>query len=525
MAANVSRIVGFLAASMLGAAGAQAQECPAPLQVNAFQMIRNVENDTNLVLLDIGGTTQTFLLGTGSYSTMIGQTAADNLQLRTLPSPVKIMSTSGSSQKEAVIAQFTLGAMTSDETTFQIAPDTRAASGAFVADISRRKPAGLNIKSASKGNSNRVITNNSIFENNEADTSATVYQRAAYAPATDGIFGLDYLTLYDADLDFGSDLFQMYAPDHCAGADVFGKDAAVAAVPYILQDYALRIPIELDGRKFQALVDTSSPDSSLLVDTAKRIYGISPGSRETPAMKSRDGNPGAATFVHAFKALKIGNVTITDPRMMIVPYTTGFAVGDRPVVTGTLLQSQRGLASVPDVVIGMDILRGLRIHIAPKEAVVRIAKAGEPSPEQIDRMRRLYKQFTAQRLAALDRFIATHPGDTAFLNEACQGHARINTALEMAQTYCEQMLKVDPGDVVALEGRALALFQQARYPEALRAYDAVLSKRPWQASALLVRGYAKGRMGDQAGRQADIAAAKAANPAVEAQIRPFNISN
>ncbi len=53
-------------------------------------------------------------------------------------------------------------------------------------------------------------------------------------------------------------------------------------------------------------------------------------------------------------------------------------------------------------------------------------------------------------------------------------------------------------------------------------YDAVLAKNPRQASAQLVRSYAKGRLGDQAGRDADLAAAKAAYAGIEARFVTFD---
>jgi tetratricopeptide (TPR) repeat protein len=89
---------------------------------------------------------------------------------------------------------------------------------------------------------------------------------------------------------------------------------------------------------------------------------------------------------------------------------------------------------------------------------------------------------------------------------------------------CDLAIKLKPGDPSTLESRALVLYQQGKYQDALSAYDAVLAINPRQASALLLRGYTKAKLGDQTGMAADIAAAKAANSAVEAQLLALDIS-
>jgi tetratricopeptide (TPR) repeat protein len=86
--------------------------------------------------------------------------------------------------------------------------------------------------------------------------------------------------------------------------------------------------------------------------------------------------------------------------------------------------------------------------------------------------------------------------------------------LDIALADCDQALALQPGIIAFLDRRALILYLQGEYKDALAAYDGILARDPRYASALLLRGYTRDRLGDGIGRDADIAAAMAANPGV-----------
>jgi len=176
------------------------------------------------------------------------------------------------------------------------------------------------------------------------------------------------------------------------------------------------------------------------------------------------------------------------------------------------------------VTIGMDILRKLHIYVAPKEGNIYITEASVPNQAQTASIKDIYRQYVPKRIADLNRYIAAHPRDFLALNERCYARAATKTELDAALADCDQAIKLKPGDPSTLESRALVLYQQGKYQDALSAYDAVLAINPRQASALLLRGYTKAKLGDQAGMASDIAAAKAANSAVEPQLLALDIS-
>jgi hypothetical protein len=75
-----------------------------------------------------------------------------------------------------------------------------------------------------------------------------------------------------------------------------------------------------------------------------------------------------------------------------------------------------------------------------------------------------------------------------------------------------------------MDNMAFVLYQQGDYKDAITAYDANLALHPRHADSLFMRGYAKGKLGDQAGKDADIAAAKAINPGIAAEFSQFEIN-
>jgi hypothetical protein len=534
---------------LLAASVTQAQDnCGPPQPITAFQMTRAIEYDVDIVPLEIGGTSANFLLGTGSYLTMIRQSAAENLKMSLRPSAdVRTLHTTGSgSQSDAVIPQFKLGLINGSDTVFHIAPETDASNSGFVLQVIGKSGAAFPFM-ANRGTAIGIGGMTGVFISNlwtsaammgmDFTVSSTNYQTAANTRAFDGVFGLDYITGYDSDIDFGTDTYQMFSTDHCPGPGpgVFATTPDVAVVPILKGELSLHIPVKMDGQTFNALIDTSSTVSTLREDVAKLVYGISPSAppatasaRDLPAAGSAGTSEtvivhGDPVVEHTFQTRSFGGVTVTNPHMVLVPLSSGYLLSDTQRTTGSLLTSQKVL-NVPQLTIGMDILRKLHIYVAPKEGNIYITEASVPNQAQSASIKDIYRQYVPKRIADLNRYIAAHPRDFLALNERCYARAATKTELDAALADCDQAIKLKPGDPSTLESRALVLYQQGKYQDALSAYDAVLAINPRQASALLLRGYTKAKLGDQAGMASDIAAAKAANSAVEAQLLALDIS-
>ena len=93
-------------------------------------------------------------------------------------------------------------------------------------------------------------------------------------------------------------------------------------------------------------------------------------------------------------------------------------------------------------------------------------------------------------------------------NSRCFGRAAANRDLQLALADCDQALRRKPNDADALDSRAFVHFRLERFDDAMEDLDNALRRKPGLANSLFVRGVIKLNLGDTAGGQADILAAK-----------------
>ena len=123
----------------------------------------------------------------------------------------------------------------------------------------------------------------------------------------------------------------------------------------------------------------------------------------------------------------------------------------------------------------------------------------------------------------MDNIIAQDPQNVPALNARCYLRAAMKMQLEAAQADCDKAVALRPRDDTILDSRAFLLYQQGKYPEALAAYNQVLAINAKSAPSLFMRGYAKGMLGDEAGKEADIQAATRTMPGVARTFEQYNV--
>lgn len=129
-------------------------------------------------------------------------------------------------------------------------------------------------------------------------------------------------------------------------------------------------------------------------------------------------------------------------------------------------------------------------------------------------------------LAVLDPVIALHREDAAYpslLNLRCWNRGLANADLDHALSDCNAAIK-KAGEVPAmLDSRALVQLRRKQFSAAIADETAALDKMPKYASALFVRGLARIAVGDSAGGQADMAAARSNQPGIDAKYAPYGL--
>jgi len=85
-------------------------------------------------------------------------------------------------------------------------------------------------------------------------------------------------------------------------------------------------------------------------------------------------------------------------------------------------------------------------------------------------------------------------------------------------------LRLAPGDPGTLDSRGFVYLKLGRFSQAIADYDAALAGNPRESGSLYGRGLARLRSQDTEGGRADLAAAKALDPAVAEEFARYGLS-
>jgi len=173
-----------------------------------------------------------------------------------------------------------------------------------------------------------------------------------------GVFGADYLSSYEVEIDPAAGRLNLYDHDHCPGR-VVAWSAAYGAVPLHLDLESRRISarVELDGIPLDAEIDTGEAGTTLSLAAASRSFGLGAGSdRLVPAepVAGLDGRH-LASWSARFRTLTLGGVIVHDPQIAVTDFRDG-----QPPPTGSHLPAD----APPGLRIGMNVLKALHLVIA-----------------------------------------------------------------------------------------------------------------------------------------------------------------
>ena len=111
---------------------------------------------------------------------------------------------------------------------------------------------------------------------------------------------------------------------------------------------------------------------------------------------------------------------------------------------------------------------------------------------------------------------AQHPSYFWSHNLQCLLKASTRQDLTGAQSACAEAQRVSANNYAVFHSIGLVKYQMGQFREAVTAYDRFIAFEPNEPVALYMRGLSKRRLGDSAGGDRDVAAARALDPKVEA---------
>lgn len=403
---SCASFVGLISVGLVPAA--QAQDCP-PLTRFASVKLENLPNSKRvLVPVTINGVAKKFLLDTAGMSAFITKESADELNLphssgvRNIR-PIKTFGIGGRS--------YELPANETNDTTlvspeYPVSPDR-------------------------DGNIDGTLTTAYLLNKGELDIDFPNGTLSLFSPDHCpgkinywGAPDLGYLPLSHATIDLAT---TDRPPNTIRPADIALKN-----------DIAhLTVPVMLDGHALNAWIDTSAEKSSISAEVAERLFNLTANDlgpqsmvKATPSAAMGIYNPHylgnglysatphtedisglvfrAPAYRHKFSELTLGNVAIKNMDLLVLPDVWGrnndatrmflyvpkdagknvwqnldmAAIDndrDYEIKEKTLVDFSNAKRDVPDMVLGMDVLRHLHVYLSLKENRMYFS-AGAPSP-------------------------------------------------------------------------------------------------------------------------------------------------
>lgn len=165
-----------------------------------------------------------------------------------------------------------------------------------------------------------------------------------FVSPSDGDLAADVLSGVDLDFDFAAGRLNLMSQDHCRGKVIYWTRGDYATFPFTMDDGRhIKINVMLDGKKVSAIVDTGSNQSLMSLEVAKKDFNIDPM------------NLTLGGGHHRFKELALQGIIVTNPYIALI--------ADKQ---SKLLHTD----GMPDMILGMDILRQLHLYIAYKEQML-----------------------------------------------------------------------------------------------------------------------------------------------------------
>jgi hypothetical protein len=168
-----------------------------------------------------------------------------------------------------------------------------------------------------------------------------------------GSLGTDIVAKYDADFDFGNAKLNLFTRDHCP-APIYWTKGPVAVIP-IEYTSAWLLSVELDGKKIDAVIDTSRSHSYLDWGYSQMVFDLN---EKTQGLKAVRGKGDRTIYKYPFKSLNFNGIIVNNPDIDLTPSTVSNLTGNFPYLA-----------------IGMDVLKQLHIFVAGGEKKIYITSA------------------------------------------------------------------------------------------------------------------------------------------------------
>jgi len=180
---------------------------------------------------------------------------------------------------------------------------------------------------------------------------------------TDGLFGANFLSAYEVEIDFPAGKIRFYQPG--SGCDFAGPDWTQGAARLPVRNGGndlILIPIKVDGVDLTALIDTGSEDTSI-TQSAARALGITEDATRGDAEITEQGLGNSSEKLHRFASITIGGKTFDNPVLAVDSAPSPIQAAAVTDAMSALPPDHHGI----DVILGADYLFRSRIFLAYRQ--------------------------------------------------------------------------------------------------------------------------------------------------------------
>jgi tetratricopeptide (TPR) repeat protein len=455
--ATSSKAVGLLALLLLSVGGSAAAEDCQLKRAASFPIVNDPSRGIRVPVV-INGTKDTnLLLETGSFASMLREDVVKELGLKETTSSVTATGFRGTAiDKRVTLNTLQLGNLKARAPEFLVDPE---------------------------------------IDNYSSDIS--------------GLFGANFLSSYDLDLDFGQMKASLFSQDHCKGKVVYWSDSYFSEPITLVERFVIMHP-KLNGQTIRAVLSTGSSATVLSQDAAASLLDLKPGD---PRMVERGSTVTADGVKHKryetqLETLEFAGVTFRNTQIVIEPANF--------------------LPEGADMVLGTPQLRKLHLYIAYGEKKLYATPVEPADLERRDAEDRDVSLCRGsdpkeparsvpvnEKLNACAAVIGS-PTQPPFARVAAfvdRGYAyRLKGDLDHAIADEDQAIALDPNSWAAFWNRALILQVKQSHEAALRDLDHAITLNPKAAVLYNTRGVSRAAMDDQEQAVADFSQAITLDP-------------
>jgi predicted aspartyl protease len=184
----------------------------------------------------------------------------------------------------------------------------------------------------------------------------------------DGLFGANFLSAYDVEMDFPANKLRFYR--HVAGCGASAPAWTAQATRLSATDAGhqlLLIPVAINGVQLNALIDTGSEDTSITRDAAQAL-GLNAQAMRGDQQITEQGLGESTERLHRFDSISIGSATFARPVLAVDDEASPIQANVATQTAAAMPVPHRGV----DVILGANFLFQKRIFVAYDRGEVMI---------------------------------------------------------------------------------------------------------------------------------------------------------